>query len=141
MPDSPAYLLLLASGIERQRFADYVSALSPMLHPLGGRHLAMAPAPLLEQFGHNEAPPSVLLSHWPSLDTLRAFWDSPQYKSLAKLRRGSGELLAVADHGSGCTQCGADEFVVDHQDPEIETGDEFFHDHAAAVLFGGLKSG
>ena len=96
MPDSPAYLLLLASGIERQRFADYVSALSPMLHPLGGRHLAMAPAPLLEQFGHNEAPPSVLLSHWPSLDTLRAFWDSPQYKSLAKLRRGSGELLAVA---------------------------------------------
>ena len=67
MPDRPVYLLLLASGIERQRFADYVAALSPMLSRLGGRHLAMAPAPMVEQFGHHEAPQHVLLSHWPTL--------------------------------------------------------------------------
>jgi len=100
MPNRPAYLLLLASGIERQRFADYVAALSPNLTRLGGRHLAMAPAPMLEQFGHNEAPQSVLLSHWPALESLREFWNSPRYLSIAKQRRGSGELLAVALEGA-----------------------------------------
>lgn len=99
MSDRPAYLLLLASGIERQRFADYLAALSPMLTRLGARHLAMAPAPMLEQFGHNEAPQNVLLSHWPSLGTLRAFWESKPYQQLLRQRRGSGELLAVALDG------------------------------------------
>lgn len=100
MSNRPAYLLLLASAIERQRFAEYVAALSPNLTRLGGRHLAMAPAPMLEQFGHNEAPPSVLLSHWPTLATLREFWNSPRYRAIAKQRKGSGELLAVALEGS-----------------------------------------
>ncbi len=96
MPDGPVYLLLLASGIERQRFADYVAALSPMMTRLGGSHLAMAPAPLLEQFGHNEAAQSVLLSFWPSVGAVRGLWKSAPYQALAKQRRGSGELLAVA---------------------------------------------
>lgn len=96
MADGPVYLLLLASGIERQRFADYVAALSRVMSRLGGCYLAMAPAPMQEQFGHNEAPQSVLLSHWPSLAALRGFWNSPKYRSIARQRKGSGELLAVA---------------------------------------------
>ena len=96
MPDRPVYLMLLASGIERQRFADYVAALSPMLTRLGGRHLAMASAPMVEPFGHQEAPQSVLLSHWQDLQTLRGFWKSPNHQSIARSRKASGELLAVA---------------------------------------------
>lgn len=103
MAGGPVYLLLLASGIERQRFADYVAALSPMLPRLGARHLAMAPAPMLEQFGHHETPQSVLLSLWPDLQTLRGFWTSPRYQSIARLRKASGELLAVALDGSPST--------------------------------------
>ena len=96
MPDRPVYLMLLASGIERLRFAHYLAALSPVLAGLGGCHLAMAPAPTVELFGHQEAPQSLLLSHWPDLETLRGFWTSPNYQSIAKSRNVSGELLAVA---------------------------------------------
>src|SRR5437868_1331711 len=48
-------------------------------------------------------------------------------------------MFPIARNGSGCTQSGTDEFVINDKYAEIKSRDEFFYDHTAAVLFGGLK--
>src|SRR6478609_7500623 len=44
-------------------------------------------------------------------------------------------VFAVSYNGSGCTQSGTDKFIVNHQYPEVKTGDKLFNNHTAAVNF------
>lgn len=99
MPDTHAYLLVLARVTDRARFSRYVSGLPPIYARFGGRYLAVASAPTVEQFGHAEAPQSVMLSRWPSMNRLREFWDSRQYRSAARVRAGTGDFLVTAMDG------------------------------------------
>lgn len=99
MSDRTAYLLLLASGIERRRFADYVAEMSPHLTRRGGRYLALAPSASVEPFGHHDAPTSVMLSGWTSVELLREFWRSAECQTLLKQRARFCPLVAVALEG------------------------------------------
>lgn len=101
MSDRSAYLLVLASGTERRRFADYLAAVSPQLAAHGGRLLALAPAPSVETFGHNDGPTSVMVSRWSDIERLRGFWHSREHCRLAGQRAQCGALVAVALDGSG----------------------------------------
>ncbi len=100
MSDQPAYLLLLASGTERRRFADDVAAMSPQMAGQGGRLLALAPAPSVENFGHNHGPTSVMVSHWGDIGRLRSYWHSSGHRHLADQRSRCGAFVAVALEGS-----------------------------------------
>lgn len=101
MSDQPAYLLLLASGTERRRFADDVAAMSPQTAGHRGRLLALAPAPSVETFGHNHGPTSVMVSQWGDIDSLRGFWHSRGHRRAADPRSRCGAFVAVALEGSG----------------------------------------
>jgi uncharacterized protein (DUF1330 family) len=101
MSDQPAYLLLLASGTERRRFADDVAAMSPQMAGQGGRLLALAPAPSVETFGHNHGPTSVMVSQWRDIECLRGFWHSSGHRRVADPRSRCGAFVAVALEGSG----------------------------------------
>ncbi len=96
MPDRPAYLLLLVSGTERRRFADYVAEVSPQFTRNGARLLALAPAHSVETFGYNDGPTSVMVSRWQDIERLRGFWHSPEHQRLAGQRARCGTLVAVA---------------------------------------------
>ncbi len=96
MSDQPAYLLLLAAGIERRGFADYIAEVSPQLTRHGGRHLALAPSPSVEPYGYQDAPSSVLVAGWDSVAQLRAFWHSPAYRQLRDRRLHFGSFVAIA---------------------------------------------
>lgn len=94
-----AYLLLLASGIERRRFADCVAEISPQLTRHGGCHLALAPSTTVEPFGHHDAPTSAMLSRWASVERLREFWRSPECQAVINQRSRFGAFVAVALEG------------------------------------------
>jgi len=81
MFDRPAYLLFLAHAANRTRVSDYLAALPP-LQNYGGRYLAVAPAASIERFGPNHSPQSLILSRWPSLAALAAFWHSTAHRTL-----------------------------------------------------------
>jgi uncharacterized protein (DUF1330 family) len=96
MSDRPAYLLLLASGTERRRFADYVAEVSPQFTRSGARLLALAPAHSVETFGCNDEPTSVMVSRWSDIERLRDFWHSREHRRLSVQRARCGALVAVA---------------------------------------------
>jgi uncharacterized protein (DUF1330 family) len=102
MADRPAYLLLLAAGIERRRFADYVAEMSPQVTQHGGLHMALAPSPSVEPFGHHDAPTSVMVARWDRLADLRAFWQSPPCRQLREQRSRLGTFVAAALEAPEC---------------------------------------
>ncbi len=113
MSDQPAYLLLLASGTERRRFADDVASMSPLMAGQGGRLLALAPAPGVETFGHDHGPTSVMVSHWGDIERLRSFWHSRGHRRRADPRSRCGAFVAVALEGSlGLTATSAADAVL-----------------------------
>lgn len=91
-----AYLLMLAPGAERTHVAQYAAEAPRLQAAHGGRFLVLAPAPLIEHFGHNGEARSVMLSAFPSMSQLCAHWDSPAHRRLAERCRGIPELHAVA---------------------------------------------
>lgn len=99
MTANAAYMLVLARHTDRARFGRYVSDLSAVYARLGGSYLAVAPAPSVEQFGHAEVPQSVAVSRWPSMARLHAFWESREYRRVARARADAEDFLVVAIDG------------------------------------------
>lgn len=106
MFDRPAYLLTLAPGIERTHFSDYLAGLPALYSRHGGQHLAVAPAPTVERFGHHQATQSVMLSRWPGMRPLLEFWRSPDHQRLAG-RRSINDGICVAAFEGETTADGA----------------------------------
>jgi uncharacterized protein (DUF1330 family) len=91
----PALLIVLGRIQDRVRFVDYTQALPPVYAQYGGSYLALAPAPNVHvQYSEQPWPASsVVLSLWPTVERLRQFWNSPEYRSVAQLRAGTGEFM------------------------------------------------
>ena len=94
MTDPAAYLLLLARASDRS-FSDYVAALPALHQRHGGHFAAVAPAPMVEQYGHNGTAHAVMLSGWPSLQQSLAFWQSAAHGALLR-RFGADAMVAIA---------------------------------------------
>jgi uncharacterized protein (DUF1330 family) len=94
MIDPTAYLLLLARASDRS-FSDYVAALPALHQRHGGHFAAVAPAPMVEQYGHNGSAHAVMLSGWPSLQQSLSFWQSAAHGALLR-RFSTGAMVAIA---------------------------------------------
>lgn len=91
----PAYMIVVASITDRQRFLeDYAAAAATLVERFGGRYLLRARgAELLEgQFGDHA---SVVVSEWPDLETARRFWTSPEYADAKKRREHLAECQVL----------------------------------------------
>ena len=83
-----AYLIVLAKVHDRERFlAGYATEAAKLVEQFGGHYLFRGPgATSLEgslSDGH-----SVVISAWADRAAVERFWNSPEYREVAKLREG-----------------------------------------------------
>jgi len=94
-----AWMIVSAKISDREKFVSgYGVAAAKLVAQFGGRYVIRAPgAEMLEGEGWDEA--SVVVSEWPDKAAARAFWNSPEYAEVKKLRDGLAEcsILLVGD--------------------------------------------
>jgi uncharacterized protein (DUF1330 family) len=92
------YLLFRSEFPDPASIRPYGRAVVPLAAKFGGRFIALAdrPEPV-------EGPPDtrrVVILEFPSLAAARAFWESPEYAEVKKLRDGLGTVEAVLFEGT-----------------------------------------
>ncbi|MCU0891022.1 MAG: DUF1330 domain-containing protein [Sandarakinorhabdus sp.] len=90
-----AWLVITARIHDREAFiGGYGPAAARLVDQYGGRYVIRAPgAVLLEGSGMDGA--SVVVSEWPSRDAALAFWNSPEYAEVKKLREGLADVQVM----------------------------------------------
>jgi len=81
-----AYMIVTAKISDRDRFINgYGKAAGALVGQFGGRYILMGPgAELLEgAFGEGA---SMVISQWPDKESVKRFWNSPEYQEVKKLR-------------------------------------------------------
>ncbi|TRW18043.1 DUF1330 domain-containing protein [Glacieibacterium frigidum] len=91
----PAYMVVTAKIADREAFiAGYGKAAAVLVTQFGGRYVLRAPGAMgLEgQFGDGA---SLVISEWPDKAAALAFWNSPEYAEVKRLRDGLAEVQVV----------------------------------------------
>ncbi len=92
-----AYLIVYARVSDPAPFADYVTAVQPVIAAHGGRLVARAAPPVVLE---GEWPfATVGLLEFPSAEAAQGFWDSPEYGEVKKLRAGAADFQVVIAPG------------------------------------------
>ena len=90
-----AYMIVIAKVADRDAFIHgYGAAAGKLVAQFGGKYVLRGPgAELLEgAFGDGA---SVVISEWPDKDAARAFWHSPEYAEVKKLRLGLADVQVL----------------------------------------------
>jgi uncharacterized protein (DUF1330 family) len=91
----PAYMIVVASIADRQRFiAGYGAAAAELVERFGGHYLLRGPGAELLEGGFGEGA-SVVISEWPDKESARRFWDSPEYAEAKALRADIAECQVL----------------------------------------------
>jgi uncharacterized protein (DUF1330 family) len=90
-----AWMIITARIHDREAFiTGYGPAAAKLVAQFGGRYVVRAPgATLLEGEGMDGA--SVVVSEWPNRAAAEAFWNSPQYAEVRKLRDGLADVQVM----------------------------------------------
>jgi uncharacterized protein (DUF1330 family) len=81
------------------KFEEYLRKVEPMIERLGGRYLTRVGAhKVLDGDWH---PNRVVIIEFPDMETIRALFHSPEYKSLIALRRSAATDVIIAVEGNG----------------------------------------
>ena len=94
-----AYMIIIAKVHDREPFvAGYGAAAAALIARFGGEYLLRGPgAALLEgSFGEGA---SVVISKWPDRAAAQAFWDSPEYAEVKRLREGLADVQVILVDG------------------------------------------
>ncbi|MCK1668547.1 DUF1330 domain-containing protein [Bradyrhizobium sp. 153] len=83
-----AYLIAEHVITEPAVFEEYRAKVGPMIEKYGGRYLTKGGAHLLPEGGHWE-PDRVVIIEFPDKQSLDAWYNSPEYQPLIKLRKES----------------------------------------------------
>ncbi len=91
----PAYMIVIARIADRGAFiTGYGAAAGALVEKFGGKYVLRAPgAELLE--GSFGAGASVVMSEWRDKAAARAFWNSPEYAEVRKLRDGLADCQVI----------------------------------------------
>lgn len=91
----PAYLIVTAVLHDRASFLEgYGAAAAKLVQSLGARYRLMRPdGQVLEGDGPEQV--SVVIEEWPDKASVLAFWNSPEYAELRKLRDGLADCRVV----------------------------------------------
>ena len=87
-----AYLIVqIRFTAERAAFAAYRDAVGPLSQRFGGRYLVAGGAKVEALEGTHDGR-SLVIFEFSSMEQLHAFWNSPDYAEVKKLREGLAEL-------------------------------------------------
>lgn len=91
----PAYLIAQPEEIfDQAGLQEYINGVIPLMARFGGRYIITSFAvDRLEGDSHAIA---AAVAEFPSIDQLRAFWNSPEYVPLKQLRRRSIKARIIA---------------------------------------------
>ena len=95
----PAYMIIAARIADREAFVEgYGKAAAALVERFGGRYrLRARGAEMLEgDFGDGAA---IVISEWPDKAAARAFWESPEYAEVKRLRDGIAECQVLLVDG------------------------------------------
>jgi len=91
-----AYVIGLVEITDLQQYREYMKHTPRLINQFGGRFVARGgEAVTLE----GEPLPRMVLIQFPSLEQVRAFYDSPEYVRARQLRMGAGHLRLTAIQG------------------------------------------
>ena len=94
-----AWMIVTARIHDREKFVSgYGPAAAKLVDRFGGRYIVRAPgAEVLEGEGLSGA--SVVVSEWPDRAAALAFWNSPEYAEVRKVRVGLADcsILLIGD--------------------------------------------
>ena len=95
----PAYMIVTAAIHDREAFiTGYGPAAAELIGKFGGEYLLRGPgAELLEgDFGDGAG---MVISKWPDKETAKAFYNSPEYAEVKKLREGLADCQILLVDG------------------------------------------
>lgn len=84
-----AYMLVQGTISDEKRYGEYRQAVVPLIEAFGGKHVRGGTVELLE--GQRDER-RIALFEFPSMEAIRAFWNSPEYGPIKELRRGVAAL-------------------------------------------------
>lgn len=99
MAGIPCYMIVLGAFTDFDRFmATYQVAVAPLIERFGGEYLLVGgDLKLLE--GDFAEHGGAVVSKWPDRAAALAFWTSPDYAEVKKLREGTGTFQVVLVDG------------------------------------------
>jgi uncharacterized protein (DUF1330 family) len=92
-----AYLVFRSEFPDPEKLKPYGRAVVPVVERFGGRFIVTANQP--ETIEGRPDPRRLVIIEFPSLAAAQAFWTSPEYAEVKKLREGIGEVQAVIAEG------------------------------------------
>lgn len=93
----PAYLIVQRTISDPAQYQKYAQAVLPLIAKHGGKAVARGPIEVLEGT-HNDQ--NLVMFEFPSMEDLRAFWNSREYGPVKKLREGAAVLDVWAVPGA-----------------------------------------
>lgn len=95
MASPTCYMIVLGAFTDFPRFMrDYQAAVGPLIEKFGGEYLFVGTdlLPLETDFPGGGGS---VVSKWPDRTAALAFWNSPEYAEVKKLREGTGQFQVV----------------------------------------------
>ena len=91
-----AYMIVLAKIADREAFIEgYGRPAAALVEKFGGRYVLRGPGVALLE-GDWGAGASAVISEWPDLAAVDAFWNSPEYAEIKKARKGVADCRVWA---------------------------------------------
>lgn len=85
-----ALLIIQASVLKKDDYKAYQVAVQPLMEAHGARLRATGTQLEVLEGAHDGR--RLVVFEFPSMDAIRAFWGSPQYKQVSKLREGAARI-------------------------------------------------
>jgi uncharacterized protein (DUF1330 family) len=85
-----ALLIIQASVLKKDGYKAYQTAVKPLIESCGGRLRATGVELEVLEGGHDGR--RLVVFEFPSMDAIRAFWGSPSYQNITKLREGAATI-------------------------------------------------
>lgn len=82
----PAYLVVEHIITNTARFDEYRTKVAPLIAKFGGRYLTKGNAHRQPEGGH-WTPERMVIIEFPDMQSLQAWYDSPEYQPLIELRK------------------------------------------------------
>ena len=87
-----AYMVIRAQITDPEKFANYGKSAAILVEKFGGNYEVMRPSQDILLEGESEPHMKLVISKWPSIDIALAFWNSPEYLEIKKLRENAGTV-------------------------------------------------